>query len=225
MAERHGRWTPEDVAVERWSLARGTDTRANDAGERLEETLRLSQFIRRVAPAARAMFALDELIVVLTTLSRPATVFRTSRSRWPVSTPLGASRACIAGALLVGRPQDLEISLGRPQDLEISRARRGLSLQGRSASTSWPWPSGRGSSRCLQVSVHQPSCLVLGAGHQVPVAVERDRDIRVAHERGERLCVDARCDHQAGERVSALVQGDRLDRCGLPDTVRAFTDR
>jgi hypothetical protein len=35
----------------------------------------------------------------------------------------------------------------------------------------------------LQVSVHQTGCLVLGAGQQVAVAIERDRGIRVPHKR------------------------------------------
>jgi hypothetical protein len=45
----------------------------------------------------------------------------------------------------------------------------------------------------------------------VAVTVEGDRDARVAHVRGEGFDVDARGDHQAGERVAALVQPDGLE--------------
>jgi hypothetical protein len=75
-----------------------------------------------------------------------------------------------------------------------------------------------GASSCLlgplllrvQVAVQKPGRFLLGAGHQVPVAVHGDRDARVTHERGQRLGVDTGRDHQAGEGVAALVGSDPL---------------
>jgi hypothetical protein len=71
----------------------------------------------------------------------------------------------------------------------------------------------------VQVGVEQPRGLLLGAGHQVPITVQSDRDARMAHKRREGLRVQPGGDHQAGECVPALVGRDpvqaRLRPCGV----------
>ncbi len=62
----------------------------------------------------------------------------------------------------------------------------------------------------VQVGREQPCRLLLGAGHEVAVAVERDRDVRVAHEHRQRLRVHSCGDHQARKRVTAGVRRDPL---------------
>jgi hypothetical protein len=57
----------------------------------------------------------------------------------------------------------------------------------------------------------------------VPVAVEGDRDRRVAHVARERLRVHAGGDHQARERMPALVQADGL--APLPGCLGATGER
>ena len=52
--------------------------------------------------------------------------------------------------------------------------------------------------------------LVLVAGDQVAVAVERDLDIGVAHVGRERLGVHPRGDHQGGEGVASFVKPERV---------------
>jgi len=73
----------------------------------------------------------------------------------------------------------------------------------------------------LEVVVEELRGLVLVAGHQVPLAVERDPDVGVAHVGAEGLCVDARSDHQRGEGVTTLVQRDRRELRGIPRRARA----
>ena len=70
----------------------------------------------------------------------------------------------------------------------------------------------RGLRRRAGSASSRPAASSLVAGHQVAVAVERDRDRGVAHVGGERLGVDAGGDHQRGEGVAALVEGDRRER-------------
>src|SRR5918992_5443676 len=79
--------------------------------------------------------------------------------------------------------------------------------------------------RALQVRVEEARSLVFRTREQVPVAVERHRDRRVAHEGRERLGVHSRGDHQRGERVPAVVQTDRLEPGCLPGPPGALTDR
>jgi hypothetical protein len=62
-----------------------------------------------------------------------------------------------------------------------------------------------------EVGVEELGGLSLVARDQVAVAVERDRDGRVPHVRGESLRVHARRDHKRGERVARLVQRNRLE--------------
>ena len=64
----------------------------------------------------------------------------------------------------------------------------------------------RRDSRPREVRVEEVRGLRLRAGHEVPVQVERDADVGVAHERAERLGVDARGDHERGVRMSGVVQ-------------------
>jgi hypothetical protein len=63
--------------------------------------------------------------------------------------------------------------------------------------------------------------LLLGAGHQVAVAIQGDADVRVTHEGRERLCVDASSDHQAGEGMATLVGRDPLQPRPPPSGVGA----
>ena len=55
----------------------------------------------------------------------------------------------------------------------------------------------------------------------MPVEVERRLDRRVAEVRRDRLRVDASRDHEAGERVTALVQADRLQPGPPPGRARS----
>src|SRR5215216_316858 len=61
----------------------------------------------------------------------------------------------------------------------------------------------------VQVAVEHAGRLGLVAGHEVAVAVERDRDRAVAHVAAERLGVDAGGDRVGGIAVAALVEADR----------------
>src|SRR5688572_3187168 len=65
--------------------------------------------------------------------------------------------------------------------------------------------------------VEEPRRLGLVAGHEVSVAVERDRYAGVAHVDAERLGVHAGGDHERGEGVAALVETDRREAGLLPD--------
>jgi hypothetical protein len=71
-----------------------------------------------------------------------------------------------------------------------------------------------------QVDVEKTRGLGLGAGHQVPVAVQGDRDRGVAHERRQGLGVDAGSDHQGREGVPALVQRNAGELGSGPRLVR-----
>ena len=76
--------------------------------------------------------------------------------------------------------------------------------------------------RTLKIRVEQDGSLVLGAREEMAVEVERDGDRGVAHEGLKRLGVDAGGDHQARERVAALVQRDRPQVGLLPRALRAI---
>jgi hypothetical protein len=58
----------------------------------------------------------------------------------------------------------------------------------------------------------------------VSVAVERDRDRRVAHEGLEHLRVDTGRDHQRRERVAAFVEGHGLELTCSPGALGALGD-
>ena len=59
-----------------------------------------------------------------------------------------------------------------------------------------------------EIAIEHPRGFAFGAREQVPIAVERDRDIRVAHVGRERLRVDPGGDHQRGKGVATFVRGD-----------------
>ncbi len=65
-------------------------------------------------------------------------------------------------------------------------------------------------------AVEHPRRLGLGARHEVPVQIERDRDVRMTHERREHLRVHPRGDHQRRIGVPRGVEGDRHEPAGLP---------
>ncbi len=73
--------------------------------------------------------------------------------------------------------------------------------------------------RLHEVCVQTHGRLRLAARHQMPVAIEGDRDAGVADVGGERLGVYPRRDHHRGEGVAALVKADRLKANGLPALV------
>src|SRR5439155_22363016 len=77
----------------------------------------------------------------------------------------------------------------------------------------------------LEIRGEHPSGLALVAGHQVPVAVERHGDARMAHIGRERLGIDAGGDHEGGVGVAALVKADRDKLCLLPGRLCAPHER
>jgi len=71
-----------------------------------------------------------------------------------------------------------------------------------------PPPTRRASTRghrLVEVLVGEVGRLVVRPWHQVAVTVERDRDGRVSHDRGERLRVHTGRDQQRRERMTALM--------------------
>ena len=72
------------------------------------------------------------------------------------------------------------------------------------------------SDRAFEIAVEESRGLLLGAGEEVPVAVERDGHGGVPEEGREGLRVDARGDHQRREGVAAFVQADRVEPGGFP---------
>lgn len=75
----------------------------------------------------------------------------------------------------------------------------------------------------IQVGVEHRPRLDLAARHQVPVAVERDRDRRVAQVGAQGLGVQSGSDSDAGVGVSALVESEWLQSGFLPARVDAAT--
>src|SRR3954453_4945982 len=78
-----------------------------------------------------------------------------------------------------------------------------------------------------EVGVEQASGFRLVCGHEMTVAVERDRDRCVAHVGAERLPVDAGGDHKRAERVPRLMQPEAVElrvlECRRPAYISAPT--
>jgi hypothetical protein len=102
----------------------------------------------------------------------------------------------------------------RPDPLETALIWRALARdwrRGRARGTTWISDE-RVGSRSGEIVIEERGRLALVAGHEMPVAVVRDRHARVAHLRREGLRVHISGDHQRGERVATLVERNRLQR-------------
>lgn len=71
----------------------------------------------------------------------------------------------------------------------------------------------------FQEGIQQSRAFGLGAGHQMPVEVERHRDRRMAHEGRQGLGVDAGRDHERGVAVSGLVEAQAVGEASFVPAV------
>ena len=68
--------------------------------------------------------------------------------------------------------------------------------------------------------------LGLRAWEEMPIAIQRDGDRGMPHERGDGLCLDPGGDHQRSKSVTSVVQRDRSKlRLVLPDAGRSANGR
>jgi len=72
--------------------------------------------------------------------------------------------------------------------------------------------------------VHPLAHLIVRAWEQVPVDIEGRLDLRVPHELLDGLRVGPGVDQQRGERVSAVVERDRLEPCRRPRFPGSFAN-